>query len=1098
MRNLKKFLALVLASLMILSVAVISTGAAEKGDYTEAAQHLASLQVMKGNEKGDLMLENGVTRYQAALFFVQALTGETDVATWNAEKKSANFTDVPEYGTAIDYAYGIGIVAGRGNGIFGYNDAIMYQDMLVMGVRALGYETEDMAYPYGYILAAQKLGLTDNVDQVNYKAALTRGETAQIIWDMLGTEVAVIDPLTDKILYPGETGLTDAILGENNQPVEERKTLLEESGLAGGKLEAYVTEFVEADEDDEESVDTVIVWTEENNEFELAAADLGITAETRKINYLGLPVDLYIDVNEEDFTQADYEDGDANIVMASFPEFKTVTNIGDAGNIKYVENTTDDSKSYFSFGGEKFTNAKNAFGVYTFTEDGWVWAEANLATLEAAFNYTTKDGYNNADAPAVNPYGEVSYLVEDAPEDAGVDYLVYILYTPYEFGQYNVREINDNKYTVIGTYNATAAENLDEVMSNFVEWTVDGSTKVTSATKKISASKGEAAMTVTVEGEEVQAGDFMFYAYNEVDNVLTVAGVAGALQSGRLTAQNTTKETVKISGTSYDFGFEGAFASTPATFADYAADIKTDYIEALEAGKDNVEFILVNGNIVFMQPCSETSNGSTFDYAIISTDAELMADLLDITDAKYAEALTAGLYVEDGVVKVAMMNLATGEWELASVKTVAANWDETEDEFVNEYTVATLAEQYDIVGESYTKKAQFNASKAVLELNLVAVVAEADGVYTIADNEADFFVYGDTDDGILFSDNSTKTNAITADNDVDEARVNLDAETVIVVVSADGVGARVGVQKYENSFAVAEGYFLSANSDLIVLVSADETPAVDVLDWADAATANSDENWYITTVDTGIEVEANDADEDTFIVTITDVYDMKAQAIVDSIQTEAAKDADILEIAGAGQLLFKNAQGEIDFARETLAQAAVEVANDNEDKLEYTALATLTGFEFASADTVIIPDVVDAAEAVDVNVTVVTLDQTGLDVADYDWTEVVLNKEWNDATDLNNEYNVGDVTVKYADGEKTYWAYELDTDLINEITEPTEGVFDQYVVDMVNETILVPADDSSDYADAMEVEVELTVVYSLEDSVLNIVVYKEINLVAAN
>ncbi|MBQ4150733.1 MAG: hypothetical protein IJC81_02890, partial [Clostridia bacterium] len=91
MRNLKKFLALVLAMMMMLSVAVISTSAADDdADYTEAAQRLAALQVMKGNENGDLMLGNGVTRYQAALFFVQALTGETDVAVWNAEKKSAH------------------------------------------------------------------------------------------------------------------------------------------------------------------------------------------------------------------------------------------------------------------------------------------------------------------------------------------------------------------------------------------------------------------------------------------------------------------------------------------------------------------------------------------------------------------------------------------------------------------------------------------------------------------------------------------------------------------------------------------------------------------------------------------------------------------------------------------------------------------------------------------------------------------------------------------------------------------------------------------------------------------------------------------------
>ncbi|MBQ9429339.1 MAG: hypothetical protein IJU41_07350, partial [Clostridia bacterium] len=101
MRNLKKFLALVLAILMVMSVAVMTgVSAADEADHTEAAQHLSSLKIMKGNENGDLMLANGVTRYQAALFFVQTLTGKTDVSVWNAEKKSAIFSDVVEYGTA--------------------------------------------------------------------------------------------------------------------------------------------------------------------------------------------------------------------------------------------------------------------------------------------------------------------------------------------------------------------------------------------------------------------------------------------------------------------------------------------------------------------------------------------------------------------------------------------------------------------------------------------------------------------------------------------------------------------------------------------------------------------------------------------------------------------------------------------------------------------------------------------------------------------------------------------------------------------------------------------------------------------------------------
>lgn len=32
---------------------------------------------------------------------------------------------------------------------------------------------------------------------------MTRGETAQLIWDMLNTQIAITDPLTGDLIYPG-------------------------------------------------------------------------------------------------------------------------------------------------------------------------------------------------------------------------------------------------------------------------------------------------------------------------------------------------------------------------------------------------------------------------------------------------------------------------------------------------------------------------------------------------------------------------------------------------------------------------------------------------------------------------------------------------------------------------------------------------------------------------------------------------------------------------------------------------------------------------------------------------------------------------------
>lgn len=1068
MRNLKKFLALVLATMMLLSVAVFSANAADEADYTDAANHLAALQVMKGNENGDLMLGNGVTRYQAALFFVQALTGETDVAVWNADKKSAIFTDVPEYGTAIDHANGIGIVKGRGNGIFGYNDAITYQDMLVMAVRALGYETEGMSYPYGYILAAQKLGLTENVENVNYKAALTRGETAQIIWDMLGTEVAVIDPLTDKVLYPGETGLTDAI----TETATERVTLLEDSGLAGAKLETAIVDFVEADEDDEESFDTV----ELANGLVLAAADFGITAETRKVTYMGLPVEVFVSVDEEDFTQDAYDDGDATVVFASFATYTDVLNLAD-GNVKFVENTTDEAKSYFSFGGTKLTVGKYVFAVAAFVDGAWTVVD-NGSALAANFLYDTKDGYVTEGA---NAYGQVSYRVTDTilvDEETGDEYtFVEVLYTPFSFGQYNVREINDNKYTVIATYEDTAVENLDEEMSNFVEYLVDGAQKVTVNTTKITNKKGEAALTVAVEGAAVEAGDFMFYAYNETDNVLTVAANAGKFETGRLTAQNSTKETVKINGTNYEFGFNG-FATEWAE--EFDSTTNKEYIAELEAGKDNVKFLVVGGNIVYMEATSEATTASTYDFAIVTTDAEIMADLLDMTDDKYAAAIedTCGFYVENGAIKVAMMDKATGEWVLADIAGYNTEWDAEEAEFVNEYTDLVDAIKYYDITANADKYGYIDDLADLVAANIVAVVAEDNGAYTIAANEADFFVYGDTEDGLLFSDSSAKTNAITADNDVDAARVTVDDETVIIVVAGATAGSRTGVQAKDNSVEV-EGYFLAANADLIVFVATEE---FDVADWADAKAANSDENWYLTTLTSGVEVEAGETEDDPYVVTITDVYDMKAMAIIDSIQMEVEDLDDVLSIEGVGTILFKNASDEITVTEADFEDIIIEVANDNEDELEYTIA---DAFDWIDADTVVLGDITKA-EAVTVNATVVTLDWTGVEADEYDY-DAVVGKVWTEESEAD------DIEITYNGEDATHEVYELVMELVDEITEPTEGVYDSAIANYTGE-IYVPTTESDDYSDGIVVNVDFYTAYNYDEGVVNVVIYKVITL----
>ena len=1017
----KRIFSFVLAIVMMFSMSAFAVNAAPvEVDYNDAASNLAALNILKGDGKGNMMLDQNVSRYQAALFFVQALTGKTEVAIWNADKTSSVFSDVKEYGTAIDYAYGVKLILGRGNGVYGPNDPITYQDMLVMAVRALGYETADMMYPYGYILAAQKLGLTDDIELVNYKANLNRGETAQIMWNMLNTEVAVVDPLTNKVLYPGETGLTDSI----TNTTFTRKTLLENSGLAGGKLTGTIVSYNEAKDEDE--VDTITVNIDDVD-YVIAASDMKIDATIPKVAYMGLSADIYVSVDVEDFTQDAYDDGDAKVIFASYPTYTSVSNF-DGENIKYINAT----KPYYTFNGVKFNAADTNITVMTF--DG-TWDENTSITLDTIFAYDSKDGYTD---DKDRYYATISYRVIDESN-------VEVLYVPYTFGRYNVHNINDVNYTVIGS-EGDLTKNYAGEESAFVEKLLGTDKVVNADTKTISNKNGELAASVKTVGEAVTAGDFVYYNYNETDNILTIGMNCGNFQTGRLTSYSDSKDTVKIDGVIYS-----------VENVNFDNEVYTTYINALEAGKDNAKFIVVNGEITYIIICNEVSDDNIFDFAVISQDEDVIKSLLEDEDDY---ATVEGVYYDNGV-KVAMMNFTTGAWELVSIAGFATDY--TDDEFNKTYNVSEIAKFMDTLGTH--KDSAILADFAALT-GIVAVVDTKDG-YVLANYSTDYCTTGaQNDNGVIFSDNNNKTNAITADADVDAARVTVTDDTVIVVVdTTNGIGSRVGVQGKDNSISAGKVY--AASSNLIVI----ETNGFDVNTWKDADVSNSDENWFITTVDTNVEVNVDDDGVYTFV--IYSVFDMRNHEIVDII-VEGDSIDDVKIDPTAGNVIHMTKTGDIIDDDTTIAAAAKMIA-DTKDAT-YTAL-DLDKFSFVNGDTITIDGTGDA-EAVDVKVTVITL--FNFDTTDYNLKDVA-------STDVHTGDDNNDVDIN----GQSYYEYDLDTDMVNVITEPDDAIFSDYAY--AHRNIQIPTIDG-EYTEDGYATVAFDALYFVEDGIVDIIVYKTINL----
>ena len=106
----------------------------EYAPYAEAVEYLKERNIMVGDNHGNFNPNKTVTRAEMATIVCRML-GETENLTI-----SNTFTDVPNTHWANKYiakAAELSIVSGYGNGKFGPNDMVTYEQAVTMVVRAL-------------------------------------------------------------------------------------------------------------------------------------------------------------------------------------------------------------------------------------------------------------------------------------------------------------------------------------------------------------------------------------------------------------------------------------------------------------------------------------------------------------------------------------------------------------------------------------------------------------------------------------------------------------------------------------------------------------------------------------------------------------------------------------------------------------------------------------------------------------------------------------------------------------------------------------------------------------------------------------------------
>ena len=195
MRNLKKVIALVAVFAMLVSTVAFAQSFSDvdaEHDYYEAIEMLSNLDILTGDDADgdgtmDFRAEDKITRAEVATIIsrIQGINSAAQVAT--------DFVDVPSTHWASGYvaqAAGQGIVNGYGDGNFGPEDNVTYEQAIKMLVVTLGYTPFAEAnggYPTGHLTAAQRYGITKGVIGASTGVEATRGQIAQLVYNAIDT-----------------------------------------------------------------------------------------------------------------------------------------------------------------------------------------------------------------------------------------------------------------------------------------------------------------------------------------------------------------------------------------------------------------------------------------------------------------------------------------------------------------------------------------------------------------------------------------------------------------------------------------------------------------------------------------------------------------------------------------------------------------------------------------------------------------------------------------------------------------------------------------------------------------------------------------------
>ena len=279
----KKLLALMLSMAMVFTIgtSVMAYSDVEEGTYvSEAVTVLSNLDILNGYEDGTFKPEATITRAEMAKIVCEALV------YYGMGSDKTPFDDVePKHWAAgyINTAASLGIINGYGNGKFGPEDTVTYEQAVKMVVCALGYEAmaaDRGGWPAGYTSVAANIGLTKNM------SSSVRGDIAVLIYNALTT------PVMEQTSYGSDTRY-EVLDGAGNK---EYKTILT-------KRDIYIATGIVGDTFNKDEIKFEVTRDSKDGEFGASEKEITFLMGNSDIaNYTHQEVEVYVAEDDGEYT----------------------------------------------------------------------------------------------------------------------------------------------------------------------------------------------------------------------------------------------------------------------------------------------------------------------------------------------------------------------------------------------------------------------------------------------------------------------------------------------------------------------------------------------------------------------------------------------------------------------------------------------------------------------------------------------------------------------------------------------------------------------------------------------------------------------------